>query len=979
MTERKRGNCGSGTLLLLMIVTISLWNCPLPAAFSSAQAADSTAAAFTDITASSAIAGPAHFGGHGVMWADITGDGLPDCYVTMNFQPTNMGELFYRNTGAGAFFEEASLRGIDDLDTGSHGGVWADLDNDGDYDLVNGGFDRNRVFRNDGTGKFTDLTVTSGFLDVARGTRGVMAFDANNDGRLDILCNNWWVADSGSSEPNEFYINNGDFKFTSVDNGLANLPSCQGVTAGDYDNDGDVDVILCRWDGPLTLMRNDSGKFTAVVRPELAVTSPRQDGATFVDVNNDGWLDLHVQSGDGVGWLFINGKDGTFAQKSAPQAPGFMAGFEDLNNDGTWDMVYSGDNKVYYNDGKGNFTPSPEFDPGPINDPRGIAFADIDSDGDMDFFYAQKRAYNRLIRNDFNASNGNWLKIKLVSTNGQAGAFGANVKTYGPGQAGKPDAMISFREARSQEGYLGQNDPVLHFGLGGRAAVDIQVTFPDGTVMTRGNVAANQTITMDARDTRMDRTARQWSPIDFEVSNPTYQGNPFDLVASAKFVHSASGEQRKTEMFYNGGNTWKFRFTGASPGLWTFTTSSSDKELNALSGKVRVDPAPSKSYGFTTHKGSRWVRPRGPKATPTAFVPQFVMYASPRSYYNNPAKIDADINTFFVQHGFNGFHTYLACYAFDINKDSYDEIADDPNPDFRTFEALELLITKTHAAGGVVHIWAWGDDSRHTTPTRWGINGAVDKRLQRYIAARLGPLPGWSMGYGFDLWEWVKGPQLAEWHDYLRQHFGWPHMLGGRNYRETEWVQLTEALDYSSYEQWRPDYDKYVRTVEDRPSKPSFSEDRFRLRDPSPYPEKDYDEEMTRRGLWHSAMAGGVANIWGNLVNSPADGTSAPYPHPHWSRTYADFFRDRFLPEMVRDNTITDGVCLRTPDWRRFVFYRENTDSVSMDLSKMPVAMRAVAVDTLQPYKEIDLGTMKPGKRKWTAPHKSDWAIAVGK
>jgi len=355
------------------------------------------------------------------------------------------------------------------------------------------------------------------------------------------------------------------------------------------------------------------------------------------------------------------------------------------------------------------------------------------------------------------------------------------------------------------------------------------------------------------------------------------------------------------------------------------------------------------------------------------------MYAAPPAFHNNPAKIDADIKTFFTEHGFNGFHTSLACRWFDIDKESSEQIGDDPNPDPRTFEALELLISKTHAAGGVVHLWAWGDDSRHTTPTKWGINGAVDKRLQRYIAARLGPLPGWTMGYGFDLWEWVRGPQLAEWHDYLHGEFGWPHMLGGRNYQYDQWVQLSEALDYSSYEQWRPDYDKYVLTMEDRPSKPSFSEDRFRIRDPSPYPDKDYSEELTRRGLWHSAMAGGVANIWGNLVGAPADGTSATYKHPHWSRTYADFFRERFVLEMVRDNAITDGVCLRTPDSRRFVFYRENTDSISMDLSKMPSALPAVAVDTTQLYKEIDLGMLKPGKRTWTAPHVGDWAIAVEK
>lgn len=934
---------------------------------------------FTDITTSAGTAGPSYYGGHGAMWADVTGDGLSDCYVTMNFQPTNMGELFYRNTGGNVFVEEAASRGIDDFDTGSHGGVWADLDNDGDYDLVNGGFDRNRVWQNNGTGQFTERTATSGFMNVNYGTRGVVAFDYNNDGRLDILCNNWWVSGSGYSEPNEFYINNGGFSFTPANNGLANLPSCQGVTAGDYDNDGDADIVLCRWDGNLTLMRNDGGQFTQVVRPEFSVTGSRQEGATFVDVNNDGWLDLHVQEGQGSSWLFTNNKNGTFTQRSVPSGPGFMAGFEDLNNDGKWDMVYAGDTKVYYGDGAGNFTASDTFNPGGINDPRAVAFADIDNDGDMDFFYAQKRTYNRLIRNDLSGTGTNWLRIKLVSADGQAGAFGAKVKIYEAGQAGTPASMIAFRQASSQEGYLGQNDPVMHFGLGIRTTVDVQVTFHGGAIVSRSHVAAGQILTVNAEEAGMYRTAQQWTPTEFEVNNPTYSGNPFDLIASATFVHGQSAETRTTGMFYAGGTTWKFRFTGTRPGLWSFSTSSADSDLNGLQGTVMVEPAPSGKRGFVSHVGNRWVRAKGPDGTAEAFVPQYVMYAAPKSYYNNPAEIDADIQAFFVQHGFNGFHTYLACYWFDLYNDaSYNIPSMDPNPDFRTFEALELLFSKVHAAGGVVHLWSWGDDSRSTTPTKWGINGTVDKRLQRYIAARLGPLPGWTMGYGFDLWEWVTGSQLTEWHDYLHQYFGWPHMLGGRNFQGNVWVQLSEALDYSSYEQWRPDYNMYVLTMEDRPTKPSFSEDRFRIRNPSPYPEKDYTEEMTRRGLWHSTMAGGVANIWGNLVNSPSDGSSAPYPHPYWIRTYADFFKDRFLLSMVRDNALTNGVCLRTPDSRLLLFYRESINSISMNLSGMPSAQPAVAVDALQPYQEISLGVLQPGQQTWTAPYSSDWAIAVG-
>ena len=133
--------------------------------------------------------------------------------------------------------------------------------------------------------------------------------------------------------------------------------------------------------------------------------------------------------------------------------------------------------------------------------------------------------------------------------------------------------------------------------------------------------------------------------------------------------------------------------------------------------------------GFMTHFGSKW----GRLGTDRAFVPQYVMYCDPPAFARRPDRIDADIRTFFVEHGFNGFHIALLCRWFDFDKLRSHEIASpSPNPDPRTFEALELLLGKVHAAGGVVHIWAWGDEQRRMTPKKWGINGAVDRRLQRY-------------------------------------------------------------------------------------------------------------------------------------------------------------------------------------------------------------------------------------------------------
>jgi hypothetical protein len=445
------------------------------------------------------------------------------------------------------------------------------------------------------------------------------------------------------------------------------------------------------------------------------------------------------------------------------------------------------------------------------------------------------------------------------------------------------------------------------------------------------------------------KQAQLWEPIEWTFKNPGYSGNPFDLEALATFTHDRSGRTIRTELFYAGGDIWKLRFTGIKTGRWKFVTGCSDPELNDLKCDIEVRPNPGVS-GFMTNYGSKW----GRLGIDQAFVPQYVMYCDPPAFYQNPDRIDTDIRKFFVEHGFNGFHIAVLCRWFDLNKTRSSEITSpDPNPDPRTFEALELLIRKVHATNGVVHIWAWGDEQRRMTPKRWGLNGKVDKRLQRYICARLGSLPGWSMGYGFDLQEWVKEKDLRTWHEYMHSHLGWFHFLGGR-----------------------PDYDIYVKAITQYPSKPTFLEDRFRVRK-NVYPDKDYDFEMTRRGLWHSTMAGGAANIWGNLLNPRPDGASHPYPNKEQIKTWALFWQDRFKKEMIRDNSITDGLCLKVPG-KLLIFYKENADSIKMNLSELKDKFEAAAVDTRKTYKELRISNFSAQpKQVFKAPYKSDWAIAM--
>ncbi len=453
--------------------------------------------AFTDITAVSGTAGPNHFGGHGAQFADVDRDGFSDFYVTMNETGFgDMAELFYRNIDGTAFSEEAAARGVDNFDTGSHGGVFADFDNDGYFDLFNGSYDQNRIYRNDGAGRFEERTVQAGLPSRSWPTRGVAAFDMDLDGDLDIAAINGYL---GSGDPaqerNEFYRNDGGFTFTAVNTEpLFSAAGGQGITDTDFDNDGYIDLFVANRSGPVVILRNVAGTGFEIVAPaSMGIAHFAGDGISVGDANNDGFLDLLLDNE-----FYLADGDGTFTHRqtlSGPRIP-YMGGFADLDNDGDLDVVIPGANFVYWNDGAGVFTASAVFSLGEIDDPRSVAFSDIDNDGDSDFFYAQKRTFNILVRNDL-ASTNRWLKVLLYRESGQIGAFGARIFAYEAGGLGDPGRLVTWREIRSQDGYLSQSDPRVVLGLGGNDRVDVRVVFPGGGEVTLLDVAAGQSLEIE--------------------------------------------------------------------------------------------------------------------------------------------------------------------------------------------------------------------------------------------------------------------------------------------------------------------------------------------------------------------------------------------------------------------------------------------------------------------------------------------------
>lgn len=512
-----------------------------------------------------------------------------------------------------------------------------------------------------------------------------------------------------------------------------------------------------------------------------------------------------------------------------------------------------------------------------------------------------------------------------------------------------------------------------------------------------------------------EKTGTQWYPVvEWSIDNPSYDGNPFKLDAKAVFVHEGTGETVTTPLFYDGDDTWKFRFTGMRTGNWTIRTTSDDADIHGWSGEVRITENPdTEAHGFMKAFGSKW----GWQGTEEAFVPQYVMGKNPSAYLDDDGRVDdgvieADLQEFIEEHGFTGFHIPVGGRWFDGE-----------NPDPQMYRALEELIQKTHARGGASHIWLWGsggggEDGSGPEAFADGPMSEMDRRNLRYLAARLGPLPGWSMGYGFDTENgWALSEELDAWKAFLEEHMGYDHFLGARvgydekglwavsprpprpprdaAYRAPIADKYTTWLsgDYIGYTSYRPLYPRYREVVQHHPDKPSFEEDRFRLRNAEEWSYKDYDPELTRRGLWHAAMAGGVANIWGNLLpHSENESGSQPYDNgaegvvgdgaftvdmKDQIKTYSRFFEDRFLREM---ESFYDGPELRlmVPEGPRAVVYREDTDVVRLDLRRMDGSQPAVAVDAKKAYEEVEIGQLDPDRHTWEAPYRSDWAVAVG-
>ena len=408
---------------------------------------------FTDVTQAAGVGLRGH--GMGAVVGDYDNDGDLDLFVT-TFGP----ETLYRNNGDGTFSDVTKQAGVSDP-LWSASGAFVDFDRDGDLDLFVANYldftvtDNkrcndalgardycsprtyrpvpDRLYRNEGGGRFSNVTEAAGISKADGAGLGVSTGDYNADGWLDL-----YVANDAT--PNQLWINqrNGTF----VDEGLlsgsalnaaGNPEGSMGIASGDFDLDGDEDLVVTNLVGETfaAYVNDGRGSFDDV-RARVGLSAPTAAftgfGIDWFDYDNDGWLDLFVANGA------VNIVEAQRGEK----------------------LPFRMRNRLFRNTGAGRFEDASKaggaaFDRAEIG--RGAAFGDIDNDGDVDVVVTNNHGPVRLLLNQVGTRN-HWVQLRLQQAPGNRFGFGAWVGVERTGRA------TGWRRVRTDGSYLSASDAV---------------------------------------------------------------------------------------------------------------------------------------------------------------------------------------------------------------------------------------------------------------------------------------------------------------------------------------------------------------------------------------------------------------------------------------------------------------------------------------------------------------------------------------
>ena len=446
---------------------------------------------FTDVTDKAGVATPCFAMGGAV--GDYNNDGWPDMVITC------LGHtILYRNNGDGTFTDMTKQAGIDDP-RWSTGAAFADYDNDGFIDLMitryvdfqltdlpqfgssptckYRGIDvqcgprglrgaGDSLYHNNGDGTFTDVSKQAG-VDDPRGYYGlgVLWSDFDNKGRPDI-----YVADD--STPKYLYRNDGNGKFTDIglESGTAvsadgSEQGSMGIALGDYNHTGLQSLYVTNFADEYNILYLNQGGYDfrdVSYDSGVAVSSLPwvKWGTAFVDLDNDGWLDL----------VSVNGQ-------VYPQVDSLPSGAR-----------YRQPKNLFMNQRNGTFCDA-ETQAGPAlqipRASRGLAIADLDNDGHVDIVIADLDGEPMILKNQGLAGK-HWVSFELAGTKSNRLAIGAKLKLVAGG-------MTQTAEVFSGGSYLSNNDFRVHFGLNDATKIDsLEIRWPSGKVETVKDLKADQ-------------------------------------------------------------------------------------------------------------------------------------------------------------------------------------------------------------------------------------------------------------------------------------------------------------------------------------------------------------------------------------------------------------------------------------------------------------------------------------------------------
>jgi len=442
---------------------------------------------FEDVTEKAGVAGGRY--NVGVATADYDNDGDTDLYLCAYGE----NQLF-RNNGDGTFTDVTATAGVGEKRLSSSA-AWGDYDRDGDLDLYVANYvqytiekdrwcsqfaghksycgpnlydpQRHTLYRNNGNGTFTDVTVQTGIGAAQGNGLGVVWVDFDNDSDLDIFVAN-------DQSPNFLWRNDGKGRFVDValESGVAvgdqgNAQAGMGIDSGDYDNDGQPDVLITNFSEETnSLYHNENGIFRdrSYASGMGSATLTRLGfGTAFLDYDRDGWIDL----------FFANGH--------------VMDDIDKYSDVATWKQP----NQLFRNLGNGKFTDvskETRIEEGP-NVARGAATGDLFNRGRTDIVVNVLRGKPRVLRNN-TAPDSHWIRVDLKAVRGNPHGIGAIVLV-------KAGGMVQRRDVRPNTGYASSSDPRPLFGLGKINKVDeVRVRWMDGAESVVANPPIDKPLTV---------------------------------------------------------------------------------------------------------------------------------------------------------------------------------------------------------------------------------------------------------------------------------------------------------------------------------------------------------------------------------------------------------------------------------------------------------------------------------------------------